>query len=352
MDGFHAVSVFFVISGFYMTLILNEKYTAYGPFIANRLLKLYPAYLFSIVLAHLLSPISFRDLPFWPQVYFVFANLFMLFSEITAIIIKLPGDVFSIMPLGGSWQSETSTWGLLYNGPVWSLSVELMFYLIAPFVVKIDAGYIRRVATLIAASVASNFTLYSLGSLHVPWDYNFFPPNLYLFMLGSLSFYLFKTGKLQALLPFWRTAGVGMLAFMLAFTVAYPLLPRFPLFVGGATISPLTAYIALLLVFMPYIFEALRDVRASTLARADSMIGDLSYPVYIVHFVVLTRIPLLKGIDPVIATLGVATLTHVAIMRPIERHVRSRIKIGRGDPRHPTSATDRKATSLAGKERS
>ena len=48
MDGKLAVRVFYIISGFYMTLILNEKYigqnSSYKLFITNRLLRLYPIY--------------------------------------------------------------------------------------------------------------------------------------------------------------------------------------------------------------------------------------------------------------------------------------------------------------------
>ena len=43
-----AVQAFFIISGFYMSLILNEKYigvnNSYKLFISNRFLRLYPMY--------------------------------------------------------------------------------------------------------------------------------------------------------------------------------------------------------------------------------------------------------------------------------------------------------------------
>jgi len=46
--GKTAVQVFYIISGFYMSLVLNEKYinknNSYKLFITNRLLRLYPTY--------------------------------------------------------------------------------------------------------------------------------------------------------------------------------------------------------------------------------------------------------------------------------------------------------------------
>src|SRR5947209_17753171 len=47
LAGDMAVPAFFIISGFYMALILNEKYIgkhSYKVFITNRLLRLYPMY--------------------------------------------------------------------------------------------------------------------------------------------------------------------------------------------------------------------------------------------------------------------------------------------------------------------
>ena len=48
VGGHIAVQAFFIISGFYMSLILNEKYigsnSSYKLFITNRFLRLYPIY--------------------------------------------------------------------------------------------------------------------------------------------------------------------------------------------------------------------------------------------------------------------------------------------------------------------
>ena len=48
VGGQVAVQAFYMISGFYMTLVLNEKYVgankAYKLFITNRLLRLWPVY--------------------------------------------------------------------------------------------------------------------------------------------------------------------------------------------------------------------------------------------------------------------------------------------------------------------
>jgi len=54
IDGTMAVQAFYMISGFYMALVLNEKYigkaASYRLFISNRFIRLYPNYLIILVL--------------------------------------------------------------------------------------------------------------------------------------------------------------------------------------------------------------------------------------------------------------------------------------------------------------
>src|SRR4051812_44894507 len=53
INGAWAVQSFYVISGFYMALVLNEKYArgrrGYGEFILQRLMRLLPAYWFCVI---------------------------------------------------------------------------------------------------------------------------------------------------------------------------------------------------------------------------------------------------------------------------------------------------------------
>jgi peptidoglycan/LPS O-acetylase OafA/YrhL len=131
---------------------------------------------------------------------------------------------------------------------------------------------------------------------------------------------------MQKLLPFRRDTALAMLAVMLAFTLGYYLIPEnLALPVGNAAIPRIALYIAVLLVFMPYIFEALMDDRVDWLSWFDRMLGELSYPLYIMHSVVLFRMLFLKRFDPLLSSLIMAVLTYVLIVYPIEKHLRTRI---------------------------
>jgi len=59
VGGEMAVKIFFMISGFYMALILNEKYiganSSYWLFLKNRLLRLYPLYFLVLFLTLIIT---------------------------------------------------------------------------------------------------------------------------------------------------------------------------------------------------------------------------------------------------------------------------------------------------------
>ena len=53
LPGFQCVQAFYIISGFYISLVWNEKYSliqnSYKLFITNRILRLYPLYILVLV---------------------------------------------------------------------------------------------------------------------------------------------------------------------------------------------------------------------------------------------------------------------------------------------------------------
>ena len=75
ITAYFAVKTFFVISGFYMALILNEKYltkaNSYKLFITNRILRLYPLYLtvFSVSLILYMLCVTFPSCSLDPGQY-------------------------------------------------------------------------------------------------------------------------------------------------------------------------------------------------------------------------------------------------------------------------------------------
>ena len=59
IDGRHSVALFFIISGFYMAMILNTKYQNNTlRFYGNRFLRLWPTYIIVLILACIFTPVG------------------------------------------------------------------------------------------------------------------------------------------------------------------------------------------------------------------------------------------------------------------------------------------------------
>src|SRR4051794_29777908 len=153
--GGWAVQSFYVISGFYMALVLNEKYPrgrrGYGEFILQRLMRLLPAYwvclIGSIILgatgwgtilprAGTTSAFAFwqehaAHLPAYQLVWLIFTQVFLLGQDWLMFMGLTPAGALH-------WVKDYHTspvmpYQFMFVGPAWSLGVELSFYLIAPF---------------------------------------------------------------------------------------------------------------------------------------------------------------------------------------------------------------------------
>jgi peptidoglycan/LPS O-acetylase OafA/YrhL len=182
LNGGAAVYCFFIVSGFYMTMIINNnKYSFQGGiivFYANRLLRLYPAYLF-ILLAVLLYRLGSN-----PAKYYA---LFDSINEPLRIQTLFANISFIGMDhLRSAWRDA----GLLETriiAQAWSLEPEILFYAIAPiFLSKIS--FSRATVLFIFASAMFYFRdeLLQLGA----WV--LIPKYLVFFILGTLSYLIFS----------------------------------------------------------------------------------------------------------------------------------------------------------------
>jgi peptidoglycan/LPS O-acetylase OafA/YrhL len=150
IKGHDAVHVFFVISGFYMAMILRRKYgfstQGLGSFAANRFLRLYPCYLAVMMAtigwaafchwstrgeAAIHKIIQAGDmLPLSALVLLWLPNLILLGIDLPAWF-ELRGDrdiIFANPETNGAlWLGET-----LWVPQAWSIGSEIWFYMLAP----------------------------------------------------------------------------------------------------------------------------------------------------------------------------------------------------------------------------
>lgn len=277
-----AVLLFFVISGFYMALVVNEKYAPSGPgwikrFYTARFLRLYPAYAAMCLVMigwywWTTSPNAFTSrlpLPAGEQALIAVINisvigqdLYELMNHIKAVQVRaLFGPAF----FNGAY---------MLVGQAWSLSSEIFFYLLVPLVVRWPA----RIVGLLIMSLAIRALL--IGGLDFEsgvWGYWFIPATMCMFTLGSLSYSLYRVIKRQR----WTVPiGWGALALMAAWLGWRTLAAGVALPVDATNSLDQPRFWIAYLAFaaaVPFVFAATKSI------AIDRVIGDLSYPLYLAH---------------------------------------------------------------------
>ena len=241
MGGVHAVQAFFIISGFYMAFILHEKYsTSYRLFITNRFLRIYPTYvvvlLLTLAASVLLYIVTGNYLPFyitgginsfmdsqsylgwWPVLIFILMNIFIFGQDVTMFLgVRRPeGSLY----FTADWSAQdVRPLQFLLVPQAWSLAIELMFYFIAPFIVRFK---IWLLSVLMVASIGGAYILIAFGLREDPWSYRFFPTQIGFFVLGILAYKAYVYLKTRPL-SVWVTGGVSLV--MVFFTGAYQYIP-------------------------------------------------------------------------------------------------------------------------------
>ena len=281
-----AVQSFYMISGFYMALILNEKYTGKGyylTFIKSRFYRIYPVYWLVLLCAVLVSVIGYygfdkpyylgryisnKDcLSFTTILYFAFENLVIIGQDILYFL-KL--DEFCKPELTYHALSFKHTgYQYLFVPQAWSISIECLFYLLAPFMVT---KKIKWQLLIIGLSLwLRYFYATSLYLSFDPWTYRFFPFELAFFLAGSLAYRYYKTLQLKQI-----PHGVGYTLLILLVI----LIAGFDEIVMNETLKNYTFY-AVFLVSLPFLFYTFKN------NKIDRYIGELSFSIYIIHHLVV-----------------------------------------------------------------
>lgn len=335
VGGSLAVQSFFMVSGFYIGLILTEKYNTperLGAFYLGRALRIYGLY-FALLLAYVAFAVVFQihagqstfsvvardgvgSGTFW---YFVLSNL-LIFGQDAALFLRFDGAGLAFEPAGGLIQPDPRVLQGMFILPAWSLALELLFYLIAPFLARLSS---RVLIAICAVSLALRLGGLQLGLIDDPWSYRFFPFELMHFIAGMLA-YRFYVHLGRTRTDFRQIAGrVGPL--ILLFVLAYP---------AFGTVNAHAyfrvdrlAFLLILAVGLPFLFEWSRR------SARDRAIGNLSYPVYLVHELVVQtswHVDWFRQHEDiavgaiVVGTLVGAYVTERLIDHPIER-IRARL---------------------------
>jgi peptidoglycan/LPS O-acetylase OafA/YrhL len=315
MPGADAVQAFFVISGFYTALILDGKYTDLGLFYTNRALRIFPMY-WLVVLISTIAIFGFgaffRNDPadmasaygqIGPALALGFANLAILGQDVLYFLSLDPASgAFGFNP-----EVQRTADTIIASAPLvvpqaWSLAIELMFYAVAPFILR---GGWKLMLAIAAISLALRLGIPELIDVRASrWPDKAFPAALCLFMIGMLG-YQFRHVITRAPKQLGLIAQIVILALVLNYNSLFE-----DERIGRLILLPLIA------ISLPLIFEVYRN------SRIDRWMGDLSYPIYIVHILVISLANrFIEGPAPlaiVAGTLAASTALLIIVDRPVD----------------------------------
>ncbi len=347
ISGGLAVQCFFIVSGFYMALVLGGKYKDVGLFYSNRLLRLFPTYFAMCVLGAVTLWVFNASATASPDIFanaygnpltaavLAFENIFMVGQEML-FWFSIDDNGALVFDARGPLPDETTTvaWQGLLIPQSWSLSVELMFYAVAPFLAR--AGW-KWIAAIAAASLLFRLAGIWTGIDYLLWQGRLFPTALFLFLFGMLAH---QALPLAARLP--KAIGWIVGALLVAFIVAFPLIGE------ALSLDPLKARwlaYAVVTLSIPFVFHAFKDF------ALDRWIGDLSYPMYLSQLLViglvLTYEPPFAMWTAIGGTFAVSALVLVLIDHPVDRWRQRRA--ARSNPPATYAASDAGAASMTGR---
>lgn len=323
-----AVEIFFMISGFYMSMILGGKYATTGEgirlFYQNRALRLYPTYLLVMMgswAVFLLTWIviqktpgnswleSYGQMRWWELLLLILPNWTLLgidahshlyFSEASGLIFRLPPD--PPLPMDGSlyWVH-----GFRTVPQAWSLGLEIWFYLMAPFLAKLNWRW------LVLMCVASLFVKLGVEQGLERYSYFFFPAQLHHFIFGMLAQRIGVAGWGKQLSPRVGLILTGM---------GYVLICLYPF---GPHMLPKYVVLGFFAVSLPIIF------RCTEKHPLDRLVGNLSYSFYLLHLDVWMVLQKTKLADPHLAALVCTILAvgvYVLLEKPLDAYRQARLR--------------------------
>lgn len=280
-----SVQAFFILSGFYMALILHGgRYATTADFYKSRALRLLPIYwAMLLIYAALVVLPSIPDSGLSARLTHAARSRVLpaLDGSEASWLTAIPNLVF----FGAEWvrqflfdsEGHLHFWRVgMRQGPnlrgveaylvmpqIWSLGVEVTFYALVPFLVRLSTRWL--VLSLAAIYVVGHVAQGTGAGYTGPFaNYHMLPvQNGWLFLLGMLCFRCLPLT--QRLPP--------------ALNVALALVPFVFLFVWAPTSwEQINAMLAVFALGLPSLFALSKDW------AWDRWLGEFTYPLYITHF--------------------------------------------------------------------
>jgi peptidoglycan/LPS O-acetylase OafA/YrhL len=282
MLGKFAVCCFFILSGYWIAVMYDKRYSKkenkVAVFYVSRLWRIFPMYyLFSIlaiISTALFNPsilLSITHLALLPKLSAIAANLFIV------------GDTDAIHRI---------------LGPSWSLDVEILFYLIFPVFAYISERKNSLFFTMFFLLASLSIYVY----FKERFEYNFMS-YLFLFLAGTLV-YKYKISFTS------RFEKVSAIVFTGLLACQYLIRPLHKDFMDEKSYYYFLTTLALIVAAIPMLINS---VYAPTNA-ADKALGELSYIIYLSHWVWIQPYQVMVWGNPSYHTSGKAVFASIVLL--------------------------------------
>lgn len=300
-EGHTGIGLFMVISGFVFAWIARERGVRYAPFLASRIVRIYPLFTFAVFLQLMISTYN---------------------EERNYGFLALLGW---LMP----FRSETVPLSQ-YFVQLWTIWVEFQFYLLFPFLHAFALRYGQRyLLALIALFVLFRALVFlATGSVRF-LAYETIFGRMDQFLIGMLAAHLYLRRPGIAAHPLWLAAALAVAVggiHLFSRAIGYTDLPH-PGWIVWTTVEGLL-WAGVLLAYLNA-----RVVVPRALERAVAALGAASFSIYVMHNLVIAvlkrQVGLLPlGADPFTqavwtgllvalpAVVALAGLTYLLIERP------------------------------------
>lgn len=328
-DSFLAVEIFFAISGFYMAFILGGKYAGPGglaKFYGNRALRIFPVYLAILLIFVALSLAVYAAKGHWVflseavdmfsksgpgmRAYAVVSNLTMIGQDLMFLLRYDPssGELCLGCPPG---DGLAAPWQMLVIPQAWSVEVELMFYTLAPWLTRLRT---RTILAAIPVILAVKLAVASAVTSTDYWIFRFPGFELAMFLTVILACRHYRRIEYMALARSTMACATGAM-FLLLMGINL---------IGSEAVKTILVYLSVP-VCLPLMFKAFRN------SPLDRAVGELSYPVYLVHYLVMQMVIYwYKGPHPVAFAVGVVVVASVLLCRfvavPLDAYRQARVR--------------------------
>jgi peptidoglycan/LPS O-acetylase OafA/YrhL len=254
LEGNSAVALFMVLSGFIFTRGAYGRQLAYGQFIRNRVLRIYPLFLLLVIFGILTTrePVSLLSI------------------------------VQTILPVG--MMTGTIPW-TPFSAMFWSLAIECQFYLIFPllFMVANTQGTYRTISLLVMTLIALRLFAVLFGASARDLSYFTIAGRLDEFLIGMLAGFIYAEEKIPKAVLRRIFLPVAFLAMGLIF--AYYRAGGFYAVSSWKTFQPPVEALIWAAFVLSYIEFA--EFLPPLVSRPLAWIGTISYSIYMLHIVVI-----------------------------------------------------------------